>query len=182
MISTDRITTLVLMLIAAFAGGALSHWLLTPSPALSADPEKAMEVGNPKWGRAVTLYLVDEEKEIVRGAMNLQGGSAHLELRNNQEAGRLTLDVTQSGQPKIALMDPAGQTHLEMTVSPDGAPSLRLTGTGRGASLRLSAVETPQIEFVDVTGSVRARFGLDAAGRPSLQMFDEGGKVVWKAP
>lgn len=41
--------------------------------------------------------------------------------------------------------------------------------------LRAETVEARQLRVTDDDGNVRAHVGLDASGRPLLQMFDEGG-------
>jgi hypothetical protein len=65
----------------------------------------------------------------------------------------------------------------------DGQPGLTLTdkdGTLR-AELAIIDDEDPQLFFADKYGSDRAVLGLDK-GRPVLDLLDETGKTIWKAP
>ena len=181
MTSGNRLATIVLILAAAIAGGATSHWLLSAGSAEAASPAETLKVGNPQWVRALKLWLVDEGNVTNRGILMIEGGSARLDLMNGQGDTRLMLEVAQAGQPRVSLLDSAGKERATMTVSADGNPTVRLAGA-RQSQLRLSVADGPRVDLIDAAGILRGQFGLDSAGTPGLKMFDSSGKPAWQAP
>jgi len=168
---TKAMLVLLMILAAAFAGGAFSHFLLTDQPA------KAQEVGNPKWLRTITLYLVDESTDQVRGILTIEGnGTASLSLRDDKGVDRLELDVDSSGSPRVKLHGKGG-AGAELAIQ-DGQALLELPGSdGR---LSLSLKDGPQFELMG-SGQAGVKVSIEG-GLPMLQMFDGGGNVVWQAP
>ena len=165
------ILILLMVLAASFAGGAFSHWMLTGRPAL------AQETGNPKWVRTVTLYLVDESSDEVRGTLTIDGGTASLSLRDEKGIDRLELGVSSGGTPTVKLFG-ADRSRAELTVD-GGNASFELIGPG--GSLAMDRQDGPTLELMGSNGRTGASLSL-REGEASLQLFDSSGQIVWQAP
>jgi hypothetical protein len=84
---------------------------------------------------------------------------------------------------RLTFSDETGLSRAALGMVSDGQPGLALTdkdGTLR-AELAIIDDEDPQLFFADKYGSDRAVLGLDK-GRPVLDLLDETGKTIWKAP
>lgn len=165
------IPILLMVLVASFAGGAFSHFMLTGRPAT------AQEVGNPKWLRTVTLYLVDESTDQVRGVLTIDGGAASLSLRDDKGVDHVDMDVDANGTPTVTLRG-ANNARAELAIR-NGQASLELAGAAGGMTLSLQ--DGPQFELTDAAGNPGARLSI-RDGQPTLVMLDKSGKVIWQAP
>ena len=161
-----------MVLAASFAGGAFSHFILTGRPAV------AEEGGNPKWLRTVTLYLVDDSSDQVRGVLTIEGsGKASLALRDGKGVDRLDLLVDAGGDSSVKLHG-AKAAKAELAIR-EGQASLELTGAG--GVVNLSLQDGPQLELKSSQGQSGAQLSIKD-GLPALQMFDGAGNVIWQAP
>ncbi len=169
-----RRTTLILLMVlsASFAGGAFSHWMLTGRSA------SAQQTGNPKFVRTVTLYLVDESTDQVRGTLTIDaGGKASLSLRDDEGADCLALDVSADGTPTVSLLG-AGSSRADIAIE-GGEASVDLAGPSGG--LTMSLQDGPHIELTAPSGQTMARLAI-VNGQASFVMFDSAGEIVWQAP
>jgi hypothetical protein len=165
------IPILLMVLVASFAGGAFSHFMLTGRPAA------AQDVGNPKWLRTVTLYLVDESTDQVRGVLTIDGGAASLALRDSKGVDRLDMDVDSAGTPTVVLHN-GDKGRAELAVR-NGQASLTLAGSTGGMTFSLQ--DGPVFEVTGAGGNPSVRLAIEE-GLPTLQMFDRSGNVIFQAP
>jgi hypothetical protein len=166
------------LVVAAFAGGAASHWLMTAAPAA------AQEAGNPKIVRATSLFVVDEAGEKVRAVFNIDAqGAATLEVRDGQGRARCVMLADRAGgNPQLKLLDAAGKARISAAVGQDGRPELTVTGSRGQGGILATTDRGPAISLTDGAGRPRAQLALDAKGTPSLVMFNPDGKILWQAP
>lgn len=176
--STKRMLAGVCILTASFAGGGLSHWLL------SAGEARAQEAGHPKYVRAKDLYIIDESTETVRAVINVSDdGTMVFNVRDKDGRSRFTLQSDRaSGHPELKLLDADGRTRVKLVTLSDGRPVMHLLGQSGRSAVQLSVEDTPRIALTDKSGAVRADLSLDAGGSASLTIYDAGGKELWKAP
>ncbi|HDZ22392.1 hypothetical protein LCGC14_0204410 [marine sediment metagenome] len=176
--NTRRMLAAVCILAASFAGGGLSHWLL------SAGEARAQEAGHPKYVRATDLYIVDKNTETVRSVINVSDdGTMSFTVRDKNGRSRFTLESNRaSGHPELKLLDANGRTRAKLVTLSDGRPVMHLLGESGRSAVQLSVEGAPRIALTDKSGAVRADLSLDAGGSASLTIYDAGGKELWKAP
>ncbi len=176
--NTRRMLVAVCILAASFAGGGLSHWLLSPGEA------QAQEAGHPKYVRARDLYIIDESTDTVRAVINVSDdGTMAFNVRDKDGRSRFTLESNSaSGHPELKLLDTDGRTRVKLVTLSDGRPVMHLLGQSGRSAVQLSVEATPRIALTDKSGAVRADLSLDSGGSASLTIYDAGGKELWKAP
>ncbi|MFQ5804439.1 MAG: hypothetical protein ACE5JQ_16235 [Candidatus Methylomirabilales bacterium] len=126
--------------------------------------------------------VVEAEKFVLRDA----GGSvrATFSLWENRTAAlsffnyatkktvSAILGTRENGVPFLYFYDKAGKNRLDLSVSPNGSPSLSLLD--KEAEIR-AALGSTSVEMTR-TGAVVKR------PESSLVLFDKDGKVIWQAP
>lgn len=180
MTSKRNVLLVVGMLSASLVGGALSHRLLSTRPAEAV--EEQAQVGHPRWVRAVTFYLVDEDREgaqavIAPGA----GGLPFFELRDLTNSPRAKLQLVSGGQPELQLLDGDGSARITADLQ-GGTPSVKLVCNDGSAGVQLSAGNAPTVSLHDRSGRSRIELALDASGEPIIKLLAADGSVTWQAP
>ena len=104
------------------------------------------------------------------------------ELRLVDRAGRVraVLGLTRAG-PRVALMREDGAPALELTLTGDG-PSIRLSDEVGTARVFVGAIRgSARIGMADAKGAQRAFMGVNAAGKPTMTLYDGQQRRVWTA-
>jgi len=156
--------TLLLAIVSAFLGGALSVWFLMPPSVLAQDePPKAITAEE---------FAVVDQKGTVRALLGTTtDGGAHLFLYDAMGTPWATLGEGKDGNgPGLRLIHTTGTTIL-------GTVGLSITDA-EGARLMLGA------EGLLMRGAEGARLMLRVpkGSVPFLALLDEDEKVVWSAP
>jgi len=118
-----------------------------------------MEARLPKVVRAQEFELVDANGKLLAVLGRAEGGGHGLLLVDKNEKLRASLGVTWDGEPGLNLIDK------------DEKPLVSLELMGQNAWLML----------LDEKTSGRAFFEL-RDGEPGLALYDENGKLIWRAP
>jgi len=172
-----RMSIVALWTLAALIGGMAAQWLVGPGTAF------AQAIGNPKWVRAVTVYLVDPDREEIRGAVTLdKSRAATIELNDGKERPRLKLRVDAAGSSQAALTDKSGRPCAAVSVEADGTATIQLSDAGNDAGITLTMKDGPQVVLQDSAGQIRGRMAMTKRGDAVLELLDASGKVIWKAP
>jgi len=106
---------------------------------------------------------------------------------DDEGKARITLSSS-SEQPSLSLFDKDGKARMRLSLG-QGMPDIRLFDKSgkKGAGIAVTDLAGPQIYFADRAGKSRAVMGYrrtepGAIGYPFLHLYDEDGKVVYKAP
>jgi len=140
------------------------------------------------------LSLYDEKGNGRAGLSAVPEGTG-LTLYDEKGKGRAGLSLVANGNPLLGLYDEKGKVRAGVTLLADGAPRLDLLdekGTGR-AGLSLHPDGAPSLDLLDEKGTGRATLGVtelktmatgavERVPEASLVLFDEAGKVLWRAP
>ena len=194
---TRRNTLLIVGILAAsFAGGAVSHWLLSPSPAIAqaADEEQA-----PQTVTAERFQLVDSEG-TVRALLHVDDSGSGLVLHDTTGKARTAIGVNASGAPGVYIFDADGRPRAAMA---DGGgvfgvfisnaegrlrTALADSGTGAGVIVYDANVETRGAllyldEFDSATVTLKSAAGVSQAvlhgaeNSPELGLYDAEGNM-----
>jgi hypothetical protein len=183
--------TIIMSLLAGLAGGIAVNNFFVGKPALA---EKAAE--SKRVVSAEEFRLVDKKGEVLSTWGMYAGGPgivlysqageyrAVFSLTSPEEGPVLTLadkvgnyraiiGLGAERQPYIALRDEAGRERLSLTLNDEGEPALMFYDKDGKQRAVLGTVDITRIK----------RTGTIVKGSySSLVLFDEKGKVVWKAP
>ena len=145
------------ILLASFAGGTVSHWLLSAgSDAHAAEAEQG--------------------EKIVRGNVFVLTG------KRGKRRGMFM--VAKDGAASLAFFDKDGRPRLMLGVSSNGLPALYLMGkNGRArATLSMTTDDDVGLELKDNKGKLRVSVCLFANGVPGILITDKTGrKPAWTA-
>ncbi|MHC4063554.1 MAG: hypothetical protein ACYSUQ_05095 [Planctomycetota bacterium] len=144
-------------------------------------------------GLEIAQGNVERGKARVRLATE-SDGRATLTLHDKSGRQRAGITVTADGSPRLTLFDGQGKSRGMWSVDPDGA-LLFLADKDETPRFGLGVLAdgTPQLSLLDNNGRERAKLGVavsetDAKGsgakpaEAAIVLFDEAGKVVFKAP
>lgn len=187
------------MVLAAVAGGAISHWLLCGRGAFAQEPG-----GAPQVLRAQALVIVDAEgKErlmlgvrpegagiLVRGPDGKEQvvlgvtpkGGAGLSLNDTEGKQRIGLGFDAEGGG-LFLMDANGVSRVDVGLSPDSQEGGFALNGANGDS-RVSIGMGPQnvgVTLCDDEGKDRLGLGLGPGGGGDFYAKDHLGNNVWRA-
>jgi hypothetical protein len=102
-------------------------------------------------------------------------------VRDAAGRARITLALTQSGEPMLIMTDEnSPRVLLALT---DGAPTLRLSGLGGRGGAVVATLNSglTAVRLYDQNDKGRATLGLTDQGEGTIEFTDPGGRVVWKA-
>ena len=152
--------TLLVAIISAFLGGALSVWFLMPPSVLAQDgPQKVIE--------AQEFRVVDEEGNM-RAQLRVSGTNmVSLIMHDVNKVPRVTLAIRE-GNAILVLND----KEAEVARLYDAGPSVQLWDADGNIRAVLGIAELKDPE----SGSTEIR------APSSLVLIDEDGEVVWSAP
>ena len=108
------------------------------------------------------------------------------ELRLADESGRTRLLLTLvRGQPRLFMLDDAGEYRLEMGLGPAGEPHIWLRDKEGAAKIQayLNAKGRPAFRLADQKGQERAALGLSESGHPTMIFRDDQGRdrlALWR--
>ena len=189
--------TLLVAVISAFLGGALSVWFLMPPSVLAQDEL-------PKVIEAQEFRVVDDNG-VVRGSIGLNQSGVTLNFRDVTRTKSAEILVTEIGV-EIVLSDESQESAIRMmTGGSSGYGSISITAAestliatpniltvSHPAGSILVDAEKPMIRVADSRHAPRAILGVTSLTPPtgsteirspsSLVLFDEEGKVVWSVP
>ena len=120
--------TLLVAIISAFLGGALSVWFLMPQSVLAQD-------GVPKVIEAQEFRVVDEEGQVKAKLVVLEDGNASLILLGDTPMlsfwdqslnDRMMIGIFPDQQPGLIISDKEGNTRLTLSLGREGEPYLKL--------------------------------------------------------
>jgi hypothetical protein len=171
-----------LVLIAGFLGGVISAKTFRarsavadtssgPSKTVSAEKFKVVDKkGNVRATLDQDSLLLFDKDGAIRLALDMDiYGDAHMSLRDKNGTIRLMLGLDLGGKPYIGLSDEDGEADVKIEVGEQGS-FFYLSGKdpdGQGTHLSLS----------DKDGRSRLWLTVDPDGEPSLNLFDQGGKL-----
>lgn len=142
--------------------GAAALVLIAAVAALGAAAPKTTDYSESdfrfKTVEAGRFYLVDENDEL-RAVLGLIANDPVMRFYDTRGKNRLSIGLTK-GQPGVTLVDAKGVARVSLMVDGD----------------------KPGLHFWDEKSRTRSLFGVDKDGAPILQIYDENGKVIWKAP
>lgn len=114
-----------------------------------------------------------------------------IEIVDDSGATRMVL-TAENGKPTLTLADSSGTLRALLFLGDTGTPSLVLVDNPRIALMdqtgeirlaeRLDITGTPFTTQMDSGGKVRTMLTLDASGAPTLEMYDDRGSPILKAP
>jgi hypothetical protein len=105
------------------------------------------------------------------------------EFRLVDRAGkvRAVLEMSRLG-PRLVMMHADGTPALELSLPPDG-PAIRLSDQDGETRTFIGAIrDAARIAMADGKGNQRIFIGVNAAGTPSLTVYDGKQKAVWSIP
>lgn len=109
-------------------------------------------------------------------------GDVRIELRAKDGKNRLALSVPPNAAPGLVLSD-GDRPRLLTVVLPDGTASMTFYDKKRPrAAFGLSANGSPSLLLTDAEERARAALRVLDDGKPSFQLADDNGRVIWKAP
>ena len=117
------------ILLAAFAGGAFSHWCLTDVQPAHGQVIMGGGVFRTKGSISAGALQLSDKQGNVYAELALKDGSPVLILydKGNRECVVLSVD-NRSGETGLTMTntDPKSQAAIEAAVAPDGSPRLKL--------------------------------------------------------
>lgn len=94
---------------------------------------------------------------------------------------RAVLEMSRLG-PRLVMLHADGTPALELSLPPDG-PAVKLSDQDGETRVFLGATrDAARIGLADGKGNQRMFLGVNAAGKPSLTVYDGKQKAVWSAP
>lgn len=159
---------IILTVIAATAGGALTQWLTAPTDARAQESREAV--------RTESFELTDGEGK-VRLRMNVVDDAATLQMFDGDDQAVLALKVQEDGRASVDLSDTEGKPRAGLRTGADGAPVLSMNyGSGRIATLMTVQGDKDAVFIAnDPEGETLAAFG-NSSGRPRLLFADAKGR------
>jgi hypothetical protein len=110
--------------------------------------------------RAQRIVLVDKAEQARAEVAVMADNQAGLILSDDGGKPRLTLSLTQYGEPTLSFADAGGTRRIVL--------GLDLYGT--------------LLRFTDESGHLRAALVVPSAGEPELELVGKEDKVLWRAP
>lgn len=165
----------IVLLLAAFAGGALSSLLLrggVSAPDVAGDHLSADVVD------ARQFCLLDDGGHVRGMIACAADGSPSLIFSDNQGNALTVITAGASGNQAIALRDRDGTERLRFGVAPDGSPGVLLLNEQGEPSVALAAPRdgAAGVDIMDSEGELRLRLAMHPGSGPRLTLFDsEGG-------
>jgi len=197
----DLLLVLVCLL-AGFIGGRVADWASPPSaPGTQVSPIS----GDAPVLTVTGLRIVDGDGKL-RGSLSVSpDGLAGLTLCDPGENARVRLFVTaggvsllglcdqkgnygallreDNGRPDVMLMDKEGKVRVGLCAVPDGLSGLYLNQNEKQCLwLYAPAQGGPNLVLNDGQARQRAKLSLDAEGKPTLTLSNEGGNPLFTVP
>lgn len=98
-------------------------------------------------------------------------------LRDASGASRTELTVLPDGSPTLGFLDKDEKPRALLGLAPDGSPGLAFLDTNEKARLTLTfAGGAPAIAVIDKEGRVRAKLDVATDGVPGLAFLDQAGR------
>ena len=179
-----------LVVIAGFLGGVISAKTFRarsavadtssgPSKTVSAEKFKVVDKkGNVRATLDQDSLLLFDKDGAIRLALDMDiYGDAHMSLRDKNGTIRLMLGLDLGGKPYIGLSDEDGEADVKIEVGEQGS-FFYLSGKdpAKGAALGTDGQGT-HLSLSDKDGRSRLWLTVDPDGEPSLNLFDQGGKL-----
>ena len=180
----NRLTArlIVIVVVAAFAGGAASHWLLSVRAARGAADKPA--VTGSRIVSATAFKVVDAKgNETARFGLS-NAGTGSLVIFGKNGKPRIILNVTGRDQPMVALYSATGKPRLSIALSGTDDPGIALLdAAGKMRSVYAVSAQGPAVVMMDSKGKARATMAYsnktDVAG---IELSGADGKTIWSVP
>jgi hypothetical protein len=169
------------VMVAAFAGGAFTQWLLLGDGGAHAAASKQATA---KEIRVRSIVLVDA-KGTERARMEVTADGAGCGLTILAKSGKHAIGIGVDNESAgIGLYDKDGREHLSLGAAPDGsAAGLGVTYASGKEAIGLGYGPTGSgISLRDANGRDRAALGMPPGGGAGFFTRDEHGKDTWRAP
>ena len=175
-----------IVVVAAFAGGAASHWLLSPQGTglRAAHGQDKPPVMGARIVSATTFRVVDAKgTETARLGLS-KAGTGSLVIFGESGKPRIVANVTGKDQPIFALCGAGGEPRLSLALSGTDDPGIALLDkAGKPRSVHTVSAQGPAVVMMDGNGKPRATMAYssktDGAG---IELADAKGKTVWSVP
>jgi hypothetical protein len=125
-------------------------------------------------------FLMGQGKPNVAGVVEAQS----FVLRDSSGKLRGTFAVdSKTDASTLVLADQSGKIRAELKVANDGNAGIAFGDAGGKPRLivGLKDAGSPDMGFADSQGNLRMGIGLDPDEFPALIMYDDKGKIVWRA-
>jgi len=173
--SFDRLTKLLLVLIAGgLWANAVAVWS-RPSPALAAGPNIV----------EAEQFVVRDARGHSRAIMSISESGPYVELYDESGKSRVSLGLA-GARAGLSMRDDRGKTGAVLGVTPDGA-TLVFHDDGKGRALfglaRKGGSTTSMLRVTDESeeANVSLFAPASATGKPGIQVQDQG-KTLWATP
>ncbi len=177
---------IAIVVIAAFAGGAASHLLLSRlgTGLRAAHAQDKPSVTGARIVSATAFKVVDAKgNERARFGLS-EAGTGALIIFGKSGKPRIVANVTRRDQPVFALYSAAGQPRLSIGLSGGDDPGIALLDkAGKLRTVYAVSGQGPAIVVMDAKGKPRATMAYsnktDAAG---IELSDADGETIWSVP
>jgi hypothetical protein len=129
------------------------------------------------------LLLYDPPGKVRAAFSVVASGKSAIELLDQAGNERLLLFARPDGFPGVTMQDETGTGRVALAIGPNG-PTFGLSGGGPANTTRFlitTGADTVSLSLLDEGENRRLSLGV-AGNTPILVIFEQDGKVVWKAP
>ena len=181
-----RTATLVTaVIVASFAGGAVSHWLLSPPVAQAQDDPKPKPVVTGKKIVSASAFILVNDQGVEQAKLALsKAGRPTLVMRRANGKPGIVISISPAGKPIVGMYDKTGAARASYGLAANGDPGLAMIDAkGKLRTICAVSAKGPAIVLMDSAGKTRVLLGQsETPAYAGIQIADGKGDLIWKAP